>query len=95
MELRQANSPPTKDCTAAMGYCMTIDHDTGVSMSVDIWLGYQIPCFLLHRATQKEEKKRHSKELREKRPNPGSFWFTAVGGSFFSDTRTSEWAVWP
>jgi hypothetical protein len=28
-----ANSPPTKDCTAAMGYCMTIDHDTGVSMS--------------------------------------------------------------
>jgi hypothetical protein len=29
-----ANSPPTKDCTAAMmGYCMTIDHDTRVSMS--------------------------------------------------------------
>jgi hypothetical protein len=25
----------------------------------------------------------------------GSFWFTAVGGSFFSDTRTSEWPVWP
>jgi hypothetical protein len=30
---RVANSPPTKDCTAAMGYCMAIDHDTGVSMS--------------------------------------------------------------
>jgi hypothetical protein len=28
-----ANSPPTKDCTAAMGYCMTIDHDTRASMS--------------------------------------------------------------
>jgi hypothetical protein len=28
-----ANSPPTKDCTAAMGYCMTTDHDTRVSMS--------------------------------------------------------------
>jgi hypothetical protein len=27
--------------------------------------------------------KRHSKALGEKRPNPGSFWFTAVGGSFF------------
>jgi hypothetical protein len=28
-----ANSPPTKDCTAAMGYCMAIDHDTRVGMS--------------------------------------------------------------
>jgi hypothetical protein len=34
LELRVANSPPTKDCTAAMmGYCMAIDHDTRVSMS--------------------------------------------------------------
>jgi hypothetical protein len=29
------------------------------------------------------KKKRHSKELHEKRPNPGCFWFTTVGGSFF------------
>jgi hypothetical protein len=30
-----AKSPPTKDkdCTAAMGYCMAIDYDTGVSVS--------------------------------------------------------------
>jgi hypothetical protein len=27
LELRLANYPPTKDCTAAMGYCMTSDHD--------------------------------------------------------------------
>jgi hypothetical protein len=33
LELRLANSPPTKDCTAAMGYCMTSDHDTAVSIS--------------------------------------------------------------
>jgi hypothetical protein len=33
LELRLANPPPTKDCTAAMGCCMTSDHDTGVSMS--------------------------------------------------------------
>ena len=33
LELRVANSPPTKDCTAAMGYCMASDHDTRVSMS--------------------------------------------------------------
>jgi hypothetical protein len=35
VELRVANSPPTKDCAqpAAMGYCMTTDHDTRVSMS--------------------------------------------------------------
>jgi hypothetical protein len=28
-----ANCPPSKDCTAAMGYCMASDHDTRVSMS--------------------------------------------------------------
>jgi hypothetical protein len=28
-----ANCLPTKDCTAAMGYCMASDHDTRVSMS--------------------------------------------------------------
>jgi hypothetical protein len=28
-----ANFLPTKDCTAAMGYCMTIDYDTRVSVS--------------------------------------------------------------
>jgi hypothetical protein len=41
------------------------------------------------RDSEKKEK-RHSKELREKRPNPGSFWFTAVSGIFFSDTRESR-----
>jgi hypothetical protein len=48
-----------------------------------------------------EEKKRHSKELREKRPNPGSFWFTAVGGSFFqrhknfrAGSLALEWTKW-
>jgi MFS superfamily sulfate permease-like transporter len=35
----------------------------------------------------RKKEKRHSKELREKRPNPGSFWFTAVGGIFFSATQ--------
>jgi hypothetical protein len=33
LELRLAQSAPTKDCTAAMGYCMTTHHDTGVIMS--------------------------------------------------------------
>jgi hypothetical protein len=33
LELRVANCPPTKDCTAAMGYCMTTDYDTRVSVS--------------------------------------------------------------
>jgi hypothetical protein len=33
LELRLSNYPPTKDCTAAMGYCMASDHDIGVSMS--------------------------------------------------------------
>jgi hypothetical protein len=33
LELRLVNSPPTRDCTAAMGYCMTTHHDTGVIMS--------------------------------------------------------------
>jgi hypothetical protein len=33
LELRVANSPPTKDCTAAMGYFMASDHDTRVSVS--------------------------------------------------------------
>ena len=33
LELRVANCPPTKDCTAAMGYCMASDHDTRMSMS--------------------------------------------------------------
>jgi hypothetical protein len=27
-----ASSPPTKDCTAAMGYCMAIDYDTRASV---------------------------------------------------------------
>jgi hypothetical protein len=35
----------------------------------------------------RKKEKRHSKELREKRPNPGPFWFT---GFFFSDTRESR-----
>jgi hypothetical protein len=52
--------------------------------------------FFAPQSDSEKKEKRHSKELREKRPNPGSFWFTAVGGSFFfSDTRTSEWQVWP
>jgi hypothetical protein len=44
-------------------------------------------------SNSEKKEKDHSKELREKRPNPGSFWFTAA--VFFSDTRTSEWQVWP
>jgi hypothetical protein len=32
---------------------------------------------------KKKAKQRHSKALGEKRPNPGSFCFTAIGGSFF------------
>jgi hypothetical protein len=66
-----------------------------LAIAAVIWLGHQIPCFCSTERLRKKEK-RHSKELREKRPNPGSFWFTAVGGSFFfSETRTSEWQVWP
>jgi hypothetical protein len=39
-----------------------------------------------HPDNQRDSEKkpeRHSKALGEKRPNPGSFWFTAKGGSFF------------
>jgi hypothetical protein len=46
-----------------------------------------------NQSDSEKKAKRHSKALGEKRPNPVSFWFTAVGGSFFSDTRTSEWPV--
>jgi hypothetical protein len=31
----------------------------------------------------RREKKRRSEGLGEKHPNPGCFWFTAVGGRFF------------
>jgi hypothetical protein len=51
--------------------------------TVDIWFGYQIPCVFCSTERFRKKEKRHLKELREKRPNPGSFWFTAVGGSYF------------
>ena len=41
--------------------------------------------FLVFSSTERFRKKskRRSKGLGEKRPNPGCFWFTAVGGRFF------------
>jgi hypothetical protein len=52
----------------------------------------------LHRRQLRKNKKCHAKALAERSPNPGSFWFTAVGGSFFwrrKDFRAaslgSEW----
>jgi hypothetical protein len=41
--------------------------------------------FLVFSSTERFRKKskRHSKGLGEIRPNPGCFWFTAVGGRFF------------
>jgi hypothetical protein len=35
-----------------------------------------------NQSDSEKKAKRHSKALGEKRSNPGSFWFTAVGGSF-------------
>jgi hypothetical protein len=40
-----------------------------------------------NQSDSEKKAKRHSKALGEKRPNPGSFWFTAVGGSFFPATQ--------
>jgi hypothetical protein len=39
--------------------------------------------FLAPQSDSEKKTRRHSKELREKRPNPGCFWFTAVGGRTF------------
>jgi hypothetical protein len=44
--------------------------------------------FFAPQSDSEKKKKRHSKELREKRPNPGSFWFTApYRRIFFSATQ--------
>jgi hypothetical protein len=58
--------------------------------------------FFAPQSDPEEKAKHHAKELREKRPNPGSFWFTAVGGSFFERHKTNfgvaslalEWQKW-
>jgi hypothetical protein len=39
--------------------------------------------FLAPQGDLERKRKRRSKGLGEKRPNPGCFWFTAVGGRFF------------
>jgi hypothetical protein len=39
--------------------------------------------FLAPQSDLEKKSKRHSKGLGEKRPNPGCFWFTAVGGRCF------------
>jgi hypothetical protein len=67
--------------------------------------GYHLPFFICggfpirlaktqhldkQRDSEKKEK-RHSKELREKRPNPGSFWFTAVGWIFFQRHKREQY----
>ena len=51
-----------------------------------------------NQSDSEKKAKRHSKALGEKRSNPGSFWFTAVGGSFFQRHKNfrvaslaSEW----
>jgi hypothetical protein len=41
---------------------------------------------LNNQSDSEKKAKRHSKALGEKRPNPGSFWFAAVG-VFFSPAR--------
>jgi hypothetical protein len=45
--------------------------------------------FLAPQSDLEKNSKHCSKELREKRPNPGSFCFNAKGEDFLSDTRTS------
>jgi hypothetical protein len=47
--------------------------------------------FLAPQSDLENKKKRRSKGLGQKRPNPGCFWFTE---DFLGDARTSEWPVW-
>jgi hypothetical protein len=49
-----------------------------------------------NQSDSEKKAKRHSKARGEKRPNPGSFWFTAVGGRFFSarqDFRSGQFGL--
>jgi hypothetical protein len=46
-------------------------------------IGLSASLFLAPQSDLENKSKRRSKELGEKRPNPGCFWFTAVGGRFF------------
>jgi hypothetical protein len=46
-----------------------------------------------NQSDSEKKAKRHSKALGEKRSNPGSFWFTAVGASFFQRHKNFRVAI--